>query len=86
MIAAVRHWSYGAGIPSNVTGSIVFKQESEFDLSEVHIDLGGLERYASGYHVHELPVPMEKCGCLKNFVHKRESRVAPPVFIKANLT
>lgn len=35
LIAAVRKWSYGAGIPSNVSGTIVFKQESEFDLAEV---------------------------------------------------
>ncbi|XP_022670740.1 uncharacterized protein LOC111254308 [Varroa destructor] len=60
LIAAVRRWSYGAGIPSNVSGTIVFKQESEFDLAEVHVDLTGLERYASGYHIHQLPVPMEK--------------------------
>lgn len=52
--AAVRSWKSGSGITSNVSGSMVFFQESESDETDIKIDLHGLNKLASGYHVHKV--------------------------------
>lgn len=52
--ASVRYWSSGPAVASNASGFIRFEQETPFDLTEVKIDVGGLGREASGYHVHRV--------------------------------
>nr|ALK82329.1 copper/zinc superoxide dismutase [Pinctada fucata] len=42
-----------------VKGRIGFNQRSEYDITDVHVSLTNLRSIASGYHVHEWPVPLK---------------------------
>ena len=44
---------------NNVSGNMVFKQTSPFDPTTVTVDIHNLQNIASGYHVHEWPVPLK---------------------------
>lgn len=57
---AVRYWKVGTGVKSNVTGSIVLTQASEYDLTYSKVDLFGLNKLAGGFHVHQVWVPKDK--------------------------
>ena len=52
--AAVRSWRTSSSIISNISGSLVLHQESEFDETNGKLDIHGLNSLASGYHVHKV--------------------------------
>ena len=43
----------------NVSGSITFSQTSPFDPTIISVNVNNLRSIASGYHVHEFPVPLK---------------------------
>ncbi|XP_033633034.1 uncharacterized protein LOC117294642 isoform X1 [Asterias rubens] len=47
-------WSDGP-----VSGDVTFKQDSDFDPVQVHINIAGLSSVAGGWHVHKLPIDGE---------------------------
>lgn len=58
--AIVDEWRTSAGIISNISGFLELHQESEFDETRIKVNLRGLNKLASGYHVHKVSVPMDK--------------------------
>lgn len=60
LTAAVRSWRTSSGISSNISGSVVFHQQTDFDPTITKIDLHGLNGLASGYHIHKVWVPIDK--------------------------
>ncbi|XP_054706737.1 uncharacterized protein LOC129216544 [Uloborus diversus] len=58
--ASVRSWLSGPAIESNVSGVVMFTQESEFDVTEGKVELSGLAGLAGGYHVHKIWVPIDR--------------------------
>jgi len=54
LTAAVKDWRTSTGIVSNISGSIVFQQESEYDSTKTSVELRGLNGMASGYHIHKV--------------------------------
>lgn len=58
--ASVKYWFSGPAVESNVSGVINFQQESVFDITDVKVDISGLSQLASGYHVHEVWVPIDR--------------------------
>ncbi|XP_074600091.1 superoxide dismutase family protein Rsod [Brevipalpus obovatus] len=57
LTASVRHWT---GSKTKLSGSIVFNQASVNDPTNGKIDLLGLEKQASGFHIHEVRVPEDR--------------------------
>ncbi|UXI20114.1 hypothetical protein NH340_JMT06057 [Sarcoptes scabiei] len=53
-------WRTSAGIATNISGFIEMTQESVYDETKIEINIRGLNRLASGYHVHKVSVPMDK--------------------------
>lgn len=60
LTAAVREWRTGSSLSSNVSGSLVFHQENEFDSTDGKVEFYGLNFLASGYHIHKVWVPKNK--------------------------
>nr|XP_027206305.1 uncharacterized protein LOC113799809 [Dermatophagoides pteronyssinus] len=58
--AVVNEWRSSAGISANITGYIEMHQQSIFDETKIKINLRGLNKLASGYHVHKASVPIDK--------------------------
>ena len=58
--AAVREWRTAEGITSNVSGSVLFTQGYSDQPTEVRLELHGLQQLASGLHVHEVWVPIDR--------------------------
>ena len=54
LTATVRYWRSNTGIVSNISGSIVFHQETQFDSTKAKVDLHGLNAMAAGYHIHKV--------------------------------
>ena len=54
LTAAVRYWRSNTGIVSNISGSVVFHQETQYDSTNAKVDLQGLNAMASGYHIHKV--------------------------------
>ena len=52
--AVVNEWRSSAGISANITGYIEMHQQSIFDETKIKINLRGLNKLASGYHVHKV--------------------------------
>lgn len=50
----VDDWRYSAGIISNISGTIEMNQDSEYDETRIKINLRGLNKLASGYHIHKV--------------------------------
>ena len=57
---SARKWRVGSGIGSNVSGVFNFYQFTEYDLTSGKIELYGLNKIASRFHVHEVWVPIDK--------------------------
>ncbi|RWS08541.1 uncharacterized protein B4U79_07981 [Dinothrombium tinctorium] len=60
LMATVREWKVGTGDSSNITGSMIFSQPTEYDETTTKIELQGLNRLAGGFDVHEVWVPQDK--------------------------
>lgn len=56
--ARVMEW-HASGSKSYITGRVIMEQFTEFDLTSTSVELKGLENLASGFHVHEVSVPVE---------------------------
>ncbi|GAB6022615.1 hypothetical protein CHUAL_006711 [Chamberlinius hualienensis] len=56
--AQTKEW-HVSGTPSQITGQLVFEQDTEYDYTITNLKLRGLNGIASGYHIHEVPVPVE---------------------------
>lgn len=59
-MAQVDYWRYSSSVGSNITGSVVFSQTTEFDETKGVINLKGLNQIAGGYHIHKVSVPLDK--------------------------
>ncbi|XP_015786399.1 uncharacterized protein LOC107363652 [Tetranychus urticae] len=59
MTASVRSWRFG-GDKAKVSGSITFHHVNPFDATHTKIELHGLDKQASGFHVHEVSVPEDR--------------------------
>jgi len=53
--AVAREW-YGNGIPPPINGRLEFIQDTGSSETHTLVELEGLEKFAKGYHVHEIPV------------------------------
>ncbi|KAI2803497.1 hypothetical protein BLOT_007628 [Blomia tropicalis] len=58
--AIVDQWRTSSGIASNISGSMELIQETEFDETRGKLKLRGLNRLASGFHIHKASVPLDK--------------------------
>ena len=52
--AIVDQWRTSSGIASNISGSMELIQETEFDETRCKLKLRGLNRLASGFHIHKV--------------------------------
>lgn len=68
LTATVRRWR---GSPNPPSGSIVLRQTSDLDTTHGRIRLHGLNGSASGFHLHEAWVPLDKeFACSVDSVHE----------------
>ncbi|XP_024941705.1 uncharacterized protein LOC107268693 isoform X2 [Cephus cinctus] len=56
--AVVKDW-FGNGQDTSVRGKLEFIQQSEYDVTDVEVNLEGLAAEMSGYHVHMTPVEVD---------------------------
>ncbi|KAK2588649.1 hypothetical protein KPH14_006415 [Odynerus spinipes] len=56
--AVAKDW-FGNGEPVDVRGKLEFIQQSEYDVTDVEVNLEGLGGKMSGYHVHMTPVEID---------------------------
>ncbi len=54
--AVLDNWRTSSGIASNISGTLELFQESEFDATFGKLKIKGLNRMASGYHIHRVMV------------------------------
>ncbi|XP_054168653.1 uncharacterized protein LOC128965900 [Oppia nitens] len=60
LTASARNWRTSTAIASNISGSIVFNQQTSYDATNGKVDLHGLYGLAHGYHIHDSWVSIEK--------------------------
>ncbi|XP_023244895.1 uncharacterized protein LOC106647898 [Copidosoma floridanum] len=56
--AVAKDW-FGNGEEITISGKLEFVQESPYDVTDVEVDLEGLNGKMSGYHVHMTPVELD---------------------------
>lgn len=56
--ARVSEWS-SSGSSAEIIGHVTMEQYTEYDLTSTSLEVRGLQDLASGYHVHEVSVPLE---------------------------
>ncbi|XP_043461697.1 uncharacterized protein LOC122498151 [Leptopilina heterotoma] len=56
--AVVRNW-FSSSEPKTAGGKIEFIQQTEYDLTNVEVNLEGLSKLSSGYHIHMTPIEMD---------------------------
>ncbi|KAG7190089.1 hypothetical protein KM043_006224 [Ampulex compressa] len=56
--AVAKDW-FGNGQEISVRGQLEFLQQSEYDITDVEVNLEGLQGKMSGYHVHMTPVEID---------------------------
>lgn len=72
---------HGNGIPINLRGKLEFFQQSEYDITNIDVNLKGLME-ASGYHIHLAPVESDlEFPCEASTLHDRWS---PPFELASN--
>lgn len=52
--AAIRNWNSGPSIPSAVSGSVTFNQESKFKATKIKIDLNGFNGNVENYAIYNV--------------------------------